>query len=66
MALTHRSLSFRRTVTNGFDAAQRISSVTGSFGGQTTNYISTAVYWPHGAPNYYVRGEYVLVRQLLQ
>src|SRR5690242_15821587 len=45
-----------RVVNNGYDAANRVNAVTGLLQGQTKNYASPILYWPHGGLYYYGAG----------
>jgi YD repeat-containing protein len=58
-ALTSETYPSGRTVTTGYDGANRPATVAGVLNGQTTNYLTQAGYYPHGAPNFYGYGNNV-------
>ena len=49
-----------RVVSTSFDAANRVSGVSGVLSGSTTNYLTQAMYAPHGAPTSYTYGNSVV------
>jgi RHS repeat-associated protein len=46
----------QRTMTVSPDGANRPNTVKGTFGGQTTNYVTATQYWPNGGINSLTRG----------
>ncbi len=55
-ALTNETYPSGRVVATGYDAANRVSAVTGTLAGQNTSYVSNLAYTPHGAPYSYMYG----------
>ncbi|MBV9770753.1 MAG: hypothetical protein JOZ32_14355 [Bryobacterales bacterium] len=55
-ALTYETYPSGRGVTTAYDATNRATGVSGNYNGFTTNYVSGAWYWPHGAENNYTFG----------
>ncbi|MBV9768850.1 MAG: RHS repeat protein [Bryobacterales bacterium] len=58
-ALPYETYPSGRGVTTAYDATNRATGVTGNYNGFTTNYVSGAWYWPHGAENNYTFGNSV-------
>ena len=56
-ALTSEGYPSGRTITTGYDGANRATTVAGRLnGGAQTNYVTSVSYWPHGAPESFVYG----------
>jgi RHS repeat-associated protein len=47
--LTSEHYPSGRVINTGYDGANRPNQVTGTYTGNTTNYVSSVSYWPHGA-----------------
>ncbi|MBV9760485.1 MAG: RHS repeat protein, partial [Acidobacteriaceae bacterium] len=58
-ALTYETYPSGRGVTTSYNASNQATGVTGNYNGFTTNYVSGAWYWPHGAENNYTFGNSV-------
>jgi|GEM_PF-3038403 len=54
--LTSETYPSGRVVTNAYDGANRLQSVSGKLNNVTTAYVSGMTYWPHGALSQYTRG----------
>jgi len=59
-ALTSETYPSGRVVTTGYDGANRPLHVSGVLQGQTTNYLTSAWYWPQGEIGYYTFGNNIV------
>ena len=59
-ALTSETYPSGRVVSTGYDGANRPLHVSGVLQGQTTNYLTSAWYWPQGEIGYYTFGNNIV------
>ena len=57
-ALTSETYPDGRKVTTNYDAANRVSTLSGKLG-TTTNYVTQSLYWPNGTLSTLARGNNV-------
>ena len=58
--LTSETYPSGRTITTGYDVANRAVSLSGSRAGVTKGYVVSATYFPHGAINTLIEGNNVV------